>query len=127
MGSGRNGPVKDEWNGKDVRVVSFSLSDIDPTTIKAGAPHGQWGDLNKKTYHDNPPSYVDVSFGTTNEVNTIAVEHPSDNSPDYKPEMLHDCCGLLQPGLAVQPDCAPRFVKAFRNAVELCGGNPSTF
>jgi hypothetical protein len=112
------------------KTVTFDLGDIDPTSILAGSPYGRFGNLDKKTSNDNPPSYVDISIRTTNDFNRISVENGLPRQPiseRHTPEMVHTCCGLLENGITVAPEYAPRFVKAFRNAVELCGGKPSTF
>lgn len=112
------------------KVVTFDLGDIDPTSILAGSPYGQFGNPGKKTYHDNPALYLDISIRTTNDFNRIAIENGLPRQPiseRHKPEMLHTCCGLVENGITVSPEYAPRFIKAMRHAVELCGGKPSTF
>ncbi|MGB6782194.1 MAG: hypothetical protein WCF17_17740 [Terracidiphilus sp.] len=111
-------------------TVTFDLGDIDPTSILGGSPYGRFGNSGKKTYHDNPPSYVDISVRTTNDSNRISVEYGLPRQPISKrhtPEMRHTCCGLIENGITVAPGYAPRFIKALRNAVELCGGKSSTF
>lgn len=125
-GFGENGQKPDEYNFKRDSLVSFDLSDIDPNTIKPDAPYGTYGDLKKRTHFDNPPWNVDVHFRTTNDANKIEVDYPFGSDPG-KPNGVHTCCDYIGFGLAVRPDYAPRFVKALRNAVELCGGKSSTF
>lgn len=126
-GIGENGKKPDVYKFKHDSVVSFNLSDIDPTTIKLETPRGTYGDLNKKTHYDNPPSMVDVHFGTTNDLDRIQVQYPYSSYLKGQPEKIHACCGLGEWGIAVRPDYAPRFVKALHKAVELCDGKHSTF
>ncbi len=124
--NGMHSEVLDTLGG----TVTFDLGDIDPTSILVGSQYGQFGDPSKKTYHHNLALYVDISIRTTNDFNRISVEYGLPRQPisdRHKPEMLHTCCGLLENGITVAPEYAPRFVKAFHNAVELCGGKPSTF
>jgi hypothetical protein len=117
------------WHGapdfKNDAIVSFSLRDIDPTTIKTSGLRGLYGDLKKKTFYKNEPWNVEVHFGTTNEDNKIEVEYPH-GSTSGTPSKVHDCCEFGG-GVTVRPEYAPRFVNALHNAVELCGGKPSTF
>ena len=102
-------------------VLSFKLSDIDPITISATAPIGSFGPLNKKTYHPNLP-YVAINFRSTNDENNMVLSKPGGTSSIQQ----HDCCNFGG-GIAMEPNYAPRFVHALRNAVELCGGKTSTF
>jgi len=94
-------------------VVSFDFADIDPTTVKQ--------DETLTGYS------VNVRFSTTDDGDKIRVEYPNDPDSKGKPELRHDCCGMLDDGIAVSPTYAPRLVKALTRAVRLCGGKSSAF
>jgi hypothetical protein len=103
-------------------LLSFTLSDIDPTSISVtDLKQGSLGPLDKKTFHPNIP-YVAVNFRTTNDKNSMV-----ESKPDGTGKMaVHDCC-TFGSGIGMEPNYAPRFVRALRHAVELCGGKPSAF
>lgn len=94
-------------------VASFDFADIDPSTIKR-----------EETYTGYS---VSVIFGVTNDSNKIKVEYPNDPDSAGKPKFRHDCCGMLDEGIAVNPTYAPRLVKALTRAVRLCDGKSSAF
>lgn len=108
-------------------VVLLDLSQIDPTSIKTENLRGTFGKLDKKTFYPNPATMIDVRFGTTNDLNSIVVTYPHASYSKDHPEEVHSCCGLGDAGITLEPNYAPRFVKAFRHAIDLCGGKPSTF
>jgi|GEM_PF-4953324 len=103
----------------------FDLSDIDPKSILAEKWYGTYGSLKKRTFHDNQPQ-VSICLATTDSANTILLDSAT-FFPDGQPIKLHELCGVLNHFVTVQPDYAPRFVKALTHAVELCGGKPSAF
>lgn len=115
-------------NPEDDYLASFSLRDIDPTTIRLGEPQFILGNSGKKTFNDNYVSYVNVRFGTTDQAKVISIKFPNSRSA-LAPAMSHECCDPsgIGGGIGLQPDYAPRFLKAFHHAVELCGGKPSVF
>ena len=123
----RTDPNKVNNDGRDDSIVSFSLRSIDPATIKMGEPQRQFGNSDKKRFHSNDIVYVNLLFGTTDQAKTIGVRYPHSGRDASKVWPEHECCGLLQPGVALKPDYAPRFMKAFKHAVELCGGKYSLF
>jgi hypothetical protein len=117
--------LTDQEDEKDSTMLSFNLRDIDPSTIRTGETTGSFGPLRGKTFHDNVPS-VRVDFSTTNDADTMTLIYPHGHEPttQYK---KHKCCDSSGSGIDMKPEYAPRFVKAFRHAVELCGGKTSTF
>lgn len=109
----------------DASIAEFNLRDIDPKTIQATDPYGTFGPLGNKTFHANS-AQVDISLATTNSEETMTITHP--NSPlSNKQFKLHALSGYVDNFVTVQPDYAPRFVKALTHAVELCGGKTSAF
>jgi hypothetical protein len=70
-----------------------------------------------------------VSIQTTNDKDSIVEKaHTPAGKGETIRSMEHEV-GFPYPkgGIAVKPDYAPRFLKALRHAVELCGGKRSTF
>jgi len=99
-------------------VISFNLSEIDPTTIKA----------DESDYRLGVSPSVNVVFDTTDDENRITVYYPNDIGASGKTESVHRCCGiLLNDGLAVAPEYAPHLTRALINAVRMCGGKASAF
>jgi hypothetical protein len=117
--------LTDQEDAKETTVISFNLHDIDPSTVRSGEPTGSFGPLGGKTFHDNIPS-VSVSFSTTNDADLMTLVYPHGHDPatQYKE---HKCCDSSGSGIDMKPEYAPRFVRAFRHTVELCGGKTSAF
>jgi hypothetical protein len=88
--------------------MSFSLADIDPTDIRAE-------DLDKPPLP--LPGHFAVSFHTTNYTKKIIAT--SSNHTERVP--VSDYIVLTNDGFG------PRFARAFKNAIELCGGKRSSF
>ena len=114
-----------KWNNGDDKVrdfvAEFNLGDIDPKTIQVSEPWGTYGKLDKETYHPNLPQ-VYISLATTNNEDTIAIAFPYgvSHGEQYK---IHELGGIgYHNFVTIQPDYAPRFVKALTHAAELCGG-----
>ncbi len=117
-------PVSEGGDDKDQTTeVIFNLGDIDPQTIQAGEPHGTFGRLDRKTVHGNDP-HVDVCLTTTDNNDTMTKIFPSSSKHESFKE--HTLCGS-ENFVTLHPEYAPRFIKAFSHAVELCGGKPSAF
>jgi hypothetical protein len=72
--------------------------------------------LDTKTWHKNDPQ-ISVNFKTRGEKEVIK-ETAIDSFQKYT---------LNDNALTFEPNYAPRFAKAFKHAVELCGGKPSAF
>lgn len=104
-------------------VLVFSLKDIDPSRVMA-----------------LPEAFV--TFYAADDKPAIRKQQSTWNADDYfhtSEENLISCAGpgkectkkedaLVKSDLAVDSlEFAQRFAKAFRHAVELCGGKPSTF
>jgi hypothetical protein len=110
------------------------LADIDPRSIKASevrrdpenatGPHTGLGDRPPPDWQDN--SYILVSIKTTNDKASIVENSPNLGGKGKTYRSLEHEVGF-NGGIAVKPEYAPRFIKAMRHAVELCGGKPSTF
>lgn len=114
--------ARDDEDQRADYLISFTLSDIDPTTISViDLKVGSFGPLDKKTLHENIP-YVGVNFRTTNDKNSMVVSKPDGTGKIA----VYDCCNFGK-GIGMNPNYAPRFVLALRHAVELCGGKPSAF
>jgi hypothetical protein len=114
-------------------VATFQLSDIDPASIKLVSGDSQWygESCNNPSVAFRGKSCDEgwITFATRNEAPLIEedVENldlnesgqpifPEHKTKEYKAEFV-----------ATDLEYAERFEKAFRNAVELCGGKPSAF
>jgi hypothetical protein len=117
--------TSDQKEEKNTSVLSFNLRDIDPSSILSKEPTGSFGPLKKKTYHYNIAA-VEVDFSTTDGADSMEVTFPHAPGP-ATPVKKHKCCDYFGSGIDLKPEYALRFVKAFRHAVELCGGKPSAF
>jgi hypothetical protein len=90
--------------------VSFSLTDIDPTDIRVQ-------NLGQGEFKELFEGQSAVRFHTTN----------------YRKKIIHTSNNPLEPiptadyTVFTNDWFAPRFAKAFKRAVELCGGQPSSF
>ncbi len=74
--------------------------------------------------------YFDICLATTDSEPKMTLQYPystSSTGGNHKPYKIHELCGIINNFVTVQPDYAPRFVKALTHAVELCGGKSSTF
>jgi hypothetical protein len=98
--------------------ISFNLKDIDPVSVRMEARE----------------IWQRVTFNTYNNRDAMTVVEPGDNwkpedGPQGKPFKIHDFTFMvfLGSGIYMMPDYAPRFVKAFQHAIELCGGKQSAF
>jgi hypothetical protein len=135
------------WNVYDTTHLrtDFNLKDIDPNSIVANEVYSPKIIADRPDHTDaHLPPYdrSTVSFGTANMAKTV---HQMD-FVDVKATMFNGASGgevafLLEPGSTkrLQQDKigdfvvfesnnrAVRFVKAFKHAVELCGGKPSIF
>ncbi len=99
-------------------VISFSLADIDPSTVKVDDSDHSLG----------VSSSANIVFGTINDQNKIVVKYPNDTSGPQSTETTHRCCGMVfSRGIPVRPAYAPRLAKALNRAVKLCGGKPSAY
>lgn len=117
-------PIADRGDDKgQTTSVVFNLGDIDPQTIQAAEPHGTFGRLDRKTVHSNDP-HVDVCLTTTGSNDNMTKVFP--NSSSHESFKKHTLCGYDN-FVTLHPEYAPRFIKAFTHAVELCGGKPSAF
>jgi hypothetical protein len=110
------------------------LSDIDPATIKASelihdtdittVKDTNQIDYSTHTAKDHP--YVFVRIKTTNDKDSITSSMYMTYLNGEHHTMEREV-GFDREGVAVEPEYAPRFIKALRHAVELCGGKPSAF
>jgi hypothetical protein len=107
-------------------IVKFNLGDIDPKTIRAEEPYGWFGSLGKRTFHANKEQ-VNVCVATTDSILTITISFPFSLSGDHELFKIHELCWPTNNFVTVEPEYAPRFVKALTHAVELCGGKSSAF
>jgi len=100
----------------------FNLHDIDPSSIKS---------TSTPTGDSRIPSAVEIDFGTTNDENLISLALLSEGEEGEKREKLPPIHALsarpLFGPIVMKPDYAPRFIEAFRTAVESCGGKSSAF
>jgi hypothetical protein len=95
---------------------SFELGNIDPTSIKFEVlPDPDAAQLDIRTRDDAAKVTMD-----------IFAEGEKDRTGIFTYKQ-HDTHKVNHFHLLINPDYAPRVVKAFRHAVELCGGKPSTF
>ena len=95
------------------------LADIDPTTVIASKPWDKVADD-----HDPDDQQVSICFSTTNSENKIITTYEN-SQMEYK---NHDFCLVgATSGITVRTEYAPRFVKALKHLIDLCGGKPSTF
>lgn len=108
------------------------LADIDPASIKSSEPIHDTVDDSIFTVRDHP--YVFVTINTTNNKDSIiSYTYWKENGESLKHREMEHLVGFpnigdaAKVGIAVEPEYAPRFMKALRHAVELCGGKPSTF
>ena len=90
----------------------FRLGDIDPTSIifTKGTPN-RW----------DVPAFVTIA--TTNEEKKITRRFPWDSEAEAKPDATY----LMFTIDPIDADYVVRFTKAFKHAVEACGGKSSTF
>ena len=109
------------YSKRDDSIASFSLSDIDRSSIFLGEPYGSFGLLKDKTYHINVPE-VDVHLSTTNAAKRIKLTF-SKTGDVFQEDQLGD----VGTHIAVEPEYAPRFVKALQHGAMLCGAKPSAF
>ena len=90
----------------------FSLSDIDPANL---------------SFSKGPKDRVDVPaffiIRTRNDEKKITTRLPQESEADSKPEDT----SLILTLDAFDQEYVARFAKAFKHAVEACGGKPSTF
>jgi hypothetical protein len=115
----------------------IDLADIDPGSIKAGdvrhdpatatGAHSGPGNGVPPDWQDT--SYVLVTITTTNSKDRILTRSYNNSTKNETTRSMEHEAGFSNPdgGIAVKPDYAPRFIKALRHAVELCGGRRSTF
>jgi hypothetical protein len=127
---GTGHPIFDEGEDSDEKgdnsIVKFNLGDIDPKTIRTEETYGSFGSLGKKTFHANIEQ-VNVCVATTDSAPTMTIIFPFSLSGDQKLFKIHELCWPRDNFVTVQPEYAPRFVKALTHAVELCGGKTSAF
>ncbi len=125
--------VTEQVDPTSIRFYEFvSLADIDPTSIKAGdlihdtdITTVKNPDLvNYSTYEVKDHPYIFVTLRTTNDSNKVT-SHTKVNGEDLS--VTEHELGYPQEGIAVNPEYAQRFIKAFRHAVDLCGGKASAF
>ena len=100
-------------------LEKFNLKDIDPKTIEAGKPlHANAGDMPA----DTMGPYAAFSATTRDNAKVISnftILNPTvTQGPSYTSDSL--IFNLPYP-------YAARFTKAFKHAVTLCGGKPSSF
>jgi hypothetical protein len=102
-------------------TYSFELGAIDPTSIKYGV-------LSHPDISSAVAAQLDIRTRDDAEIITRDIfaggEKDSTGAFNYK---QHDSHEVNHVSLLINLDYAPRVVKAFRHAVELCGGKPSTF
>ena len=98
--------------------ISFNLKDIDPASVRMEARE----------------IWQRVTFNTYNNRDAMTAVEPGDNwkpedGPQGKPFKIHDFTYMvfLGGGIYMQPEYAPRFIKAFQHAIDLCGGKSSAF
>jgi hypothetical protein len=86
--------------------------------------------MDKKTFYHNQ-AQIDVCVATTNSESSLNITFPFSPSflrGDRKPYKIHELCGAANDNfVTVDPEYAPKFIKALTHAVELCGGKPSAF
>ena len=121
--------------GNGLRFLQLiDLADIDPSSIKSGELIHDTDFMTSKDPNLVPDStgavkdhpYVFVTIKTTDNKNSIInYTYWTENGESTKYREMEHLVGF--PGIAVEPEYAPRFMKALRHAVELCGGKPSTF
>ena len=100
---------KYNWN------LLFNLHDVNPSSIKS-APQ----------VDSSIESALTVDFRTTDDKNVMVLRHYQDKGAERRPvHALSDADTFA--GFVMKPDYAPRFIKAFRTAVESCGGRTSAF
>jgi hypothetical protein len=129
---GNTGHTTEMWTQSD--ISTFSLSDIDPTTVKVVPFSNQYmtnctdrDEVRALNLDCNPQA--EVQFLTRNEAPAIKYKRHTvfpkltgkDHDLDSEGDESHAALGMWD--LAY----ARRFGKAFRHAVELCGGKPSAF
>ncbi len=96
----------------------FELGDIDPTNIIFSKGLGLRAD-DKGLYE--LPSLITIR--TRNDEKRITTELPWQSKADSKPDDTYIMFGLD----SIDSDYVVRFAKAFKHAVETCGGKPSLF
>jgi hypothetical protein len=87
-------------------VLWFNLHDIDPSSVSM-TPNEIW---------------QSVTFTTHNNQNLIIWADPDNKADQHKTHSLTYAAMYGGGGLDLKPEYAPRFIKAFRRAIELCGG-----
>lgn len=99
----------------DTELV-FNLHDIDPSSIKS-----------TPTWDSRIPWAVSIDFRATNDENLIGLALLYQGEKREKLHPVHALSEVLDGPIVMKPDYAPRFIKAFRTAVESCGGESSAF
>jgi hypothetical protein len=105
---------------------SFNLGDLDPNNISVDNTANGSIDNTAK----NPAVVVNLPVNGRGGRVTEVLQLPArpNSTPTPKPDSSEsDPTYYYALRLSVAPEYAPRFIKAMRHAVELCGGKPSVF
>jgi len=106
-----------ELDSESHDFISFNLKDLDPASVRMEARE----------------IWQQVDFNTHNNRDTMTNVEPGENwkpedGPQGKPFKIHDINQTWSfGGIYMMPEYAPRFIKAFQRAIELCGGKSSAF
>jgi hypothetical protein len=129
------------WDGPTsvhIRASQFvSLSDLDPDSFVASelihdTDYASLKDPNlidpvTGAVKDHPYVYVKVKTANGKDSVSSTTYIKAKNGKDEQIHAHETEIGLGVKGIALEPQYAPRFIKALRHAVELCGGKPSLF
>jgi len=133
-----NSVLDSYWRREEnVRFMQLvDLAEIDPTSIRAiELNHDSDSTTTKNSISaenslsvakDEP--YVFLSIKTANEKDSI-IQHTylKEDGKSKTSQSMEHVVGFFPNGIAVKAEYAPRFIKALRHAVELCGGKPSIY
>jgi S1-C subfamily serine protease len=93
-------------------VLDFNLKDIDPSSLR----------VNKSTMEPTAEIWQVMTLDTRNHEKLVTKHYG-----DREPYLSHWDFETGVEGIYMRPEYAPRFIKAFQHAIELCGGKSSAF
>jgi hypothetical protein len=116
-------PIDPIYN-KDYPSISykFNLGDIDPVSLRTIKSESWYGGIACNIGNDSACDLAEIDFQTHNQLPLIERDYP--NSP---PEFRGVTHTMEADFILDDIPYSVRFARAFRHAVELCGGKPSTF